>query len=329
MRKHALALLATLLLTPSVVFAETIVLKDGSIIRGSIATMDEQVVTIDTADMGRVTIKRRTIQSIRDGVEPSADSSIPASGTPSNINVNINNNQTNDQKTNVEQQQESTQTATVDNSEKERVQEPRQWRSGFFGRLGLTFLQVNMSGAPVDNAEWNGKSEAAGVFWDIIGYRSASNWSIVFSASGGNLSKKLSSSRLERSLGGAGVRFDFNILRQSHGLNAVSQWFVGPYVGLQQFTVNDKLKRGDPELGEKADIFKASGTQYAVQAGYEYLVSERNGISFVTHYGESRLGEFSFADNATSVGISESNFSDRTLKLTSAGLALAWTYNFE
>jgi hypothetical protein len=76
-------------------FAETIQLKDGTIIRGSIATMDEQVVTIDTSDLGRVTIKRRNIQSIRDGVESPANSKPDA---PVNMNININNQQSNDQK---------------------------------------------------------------------------------------------------------------------------------------------------------------------------------------------------------------------------------------
>lgn len=311
--------------------AETIVMKDGSVIRGSIATMDEQVVTVDTADMGRLTIKRRNIQSIRDGVDtlPATTQDAIQSGASTQVNVNINNNQTNDQKLDTEQTQAAGQAGVLERSEPKAEAQPRKWQSGVFGRFGLTMMRVGFSGAPPDHGELNTDSDALGLAWDLIGYRSGSIWSVVLTANSGTLTKGMKSSNLERSIGGGGVRFDFNFLRTSHGPESVSQWFIGPFVGIQQYTIRDKVRRGDPDLGEKDFLMKVSGAQYAVQGGYEYLVSARNGVSVLASYNEAKLSEYEFADNSANYGFNRPAFSGQSIKTKGSAIALAWTYNFE
>lgn len=99
-----IAMTGALLVPASVALTETIVLKNGSVIKGSIVQMTETDVTIETSDMGQVVVKRRTIQSINDGVvstpevgvaQPPVVATSPAAGAPLVINNNNNNNNNN------------------------------------------------------------------------------------------------------------------------------------------------------------------------------------------------------------------------------------------
>lgn len=103
--RSKLVLAAVLLSRPVVSDGEEVILKNGTVLSGSIVQMTETDVTIDTADMGQVVVKRRTVQSISDGVNtkvplpqtPQAPSSADRHGTTANnsgvnqtVNVNTN-----------------------------------------------------------------------------------------------------------------------------------------------------------------------------------------------------------------------------------------------
>ncbi len=88
----------SLFVPSSVALTETIILKNGTVLKGSIIQMTENDVTIDTADLGQMVIKRRAVQSINDGVvttEPATTQNLANGGAANPPMVNINNNNNN------------------------------------------------------------------------------------------------------------------------------------------------------------------------------------------------------------------------------------------
>lgn len=84
--------LALWLVTP-LTYAETVTLKNGTTLRGSIVQMNDVDLTIETADLGQVVVKRRAIQSIQD-VVPAAETPAASAKTEGSTvqNLNLNNN---------------------------------------------------------------------------------------------------------------------------------------------------------------------------------------------------------------------------------------------
>jgi sRNA-binding regulator protein Hfq len=104
MNRYVLLLVACILIG-QMATGETITLKNGTVLKGSLTSMNENEVVLQTADMGTLTIKRHTIRSINDDVEqlaqplvpqplsPPAAIPAPANGlTITNVNNNNNNN---------------------------------------------------------------------------------------------------------------------------------------------------------------------------------------------------------------------------------------------
>ena len=301
-------------------WAETIQLKDGTIVKGSIASMDEQFVVVDTADMGRVTIKRRTIQSIRDGSEQSVGSKTE---TPQSVNININNQQTNDQKN--DQKNEQTNEQKVEQSVG--VQETkggdkklkdRSWEQGLFGRLLFGAQKVKISGAPESNSTLNAEKNSFAMDWDVIGFRSASWWAVSLFMNGGTLDRPSNDSsrvptvgkkELRKNVFGLGLRIAANIFRTNHGRKALSQFYVGPSIASQELEIK-------PEGEKKTEIFtfKASGTRVGIDVGYEYLLGENFGFALGLSGGQAELGTFKFGDTATAEGYSPIDFDKKKQK---------------
>jgi hypothetical protein len=93
-----------LLLRSNLLLAETVRLKNGTVVRGAIVQMNETDLTVDTADMGQITVKRRAVQSFGDEAADAAPAlvtvaagaaSAPAAGAPVGISINNNNNNNN------------------------------------------------------------------------------------------------------------------------------------------------------------------------------------------------------------------------------------------
>jgi hypothetical protein len=116
----------------SIVFAETINLKNGSVIKGSIVEMNETDIIIDTSDLGQVKVNRRTVRSITDQTQENAGKA--ESNGP--ININISNQQTNDQKLDNKNDLKQSQNSPA---EKEKEIDKKSWKQGLYGRflLGL------------------------------------------------------------------------------------------------------------------------------------------------------------------------------------------------
>lgn len=90
-------LVTAIVIPATLAYTETITLKNGTTIKGSLVEMTETDATIETADLGKIQIKRRAIQSIADGVEPT--SVVPAVQQQTSANPLVINNNNNNQPT--------------------------------------------------------------------------------------------------------------------------------------------------------------------------------------------------------------------------------------
>lgn len=94
----SIAATGLLLVSSAWSYAESILLKNGTTIKGSVVEMNETDATVDTADMGRIVIKRRAIQSMTDGVDNPTSPAVagaPANAAPSAMPLIVNNNNNN------------------------------------------------------------------------------------------------------------------------------------------------------------------------------------------------------------------------------------------
>jgi len=328
------SLIAALLTFSHTARAETIQLKDGTVVKGSIATMDEQNVTVDTADLGRVTIKRRNIQAIKDGAEN------PASGkseAPANININVNNQQSNaqknDQSNDQKNDQQSEQKATFEEPEKqESKKEALVWQSGLFGRLGGGLRRIEISGLPQSKAQLNTTLTKSIFGIDIIGYRFDDLISAALTAHGGTIGKaqpvslpaKGEVETADVDVISAGIRFDFNFFRSTYGNKALSQWYLGPSFATESFEVRNSE---DKKLSETS--FKADGSRLGLDLGYEYFFGPNFGLALTAMYGQSELKKFAFGHDASVYDYTPQDFTDKKIKIISRAviLSLAWNIN--
>lgn len=150
------------LIPPAWSYAESILLKNGTIIKGAIVEMNETDATVDTADMGRIVIKRRAIQSMSDGVDTptspaqSLQPSTPASAVPMIVNNNNNNNNNNaatsSQATTATHPALSEAPAAVTNSDRSDIKNTKTAIAEYGERLsadfgfGYSYLQVKTTG---------------------------------------------------------------------------------------------------------------------------------------------------------------------------------------
>lgn len=334
MKKNNITLLALLLAYTHTARAETIQLKDGSVIKGSIATMDEQNVTVDTADLGRVTIKRRNIQAIRDGAENSASGKSEA---PANININVNNQQSNaqknDQSNEQKSEQQSEQKVNLEEPEtKESKNKPLVWQSGIFGRLGAGPRRIEISGLPQSKAPLNTTLTKSIFAIDIIGYRFDNLISAALTAHGGTIGKaqpvsvpaKGGVETADVDVISGGIRFDFNFFRSAYGNKSLSQWYLGPSFATESFEVKNSE---DKKLSETS--FRADGRRLGLDLGYEYFFGPNLGVALTAMYGQSELKKFTFGHDASVYDYTPQEFTDKKIKIISRAviLSLAWNIN--
>jgi small nuclear ribonucleoprotein (snRNP)-like protein len=312
--------------------AETIQLKDGTVIKGSIVSMDEQNVILDTSDLGRMTIKRRTIQSIRDGVELPAGTKVES---PSNMNININNQQSNDQKNDQKNDQRADTKVEQKNDSRDdsrnRTPKHRMWESGIFGRLGVGRHKNRVTGAPASASQLNLEKWETGIYFDLFGYRSSSWWSAVIFMNGGALDNQrdvsgratvTGSDKPRTDITNFGVRLDANAFQTSHGKSVISQLYFGPSVAVQQLKVKRQV-----EDEPNSFSFQASGTRFGVDLGYEILVGPHFGFMLGTSFGSAELNKFELGDTAAQDGFVLSDFSKSKLKTNSRLLTLGISWN--
>ena len=308
MLHYALFITFTIFTFSSTSNAETINLKNGSSIKGSIVEMNETEIIIDTADMGRLTIKRRTVKSITDG--ESENTSSP------NINVNVN------QNVDQNNQQENNQTVNVEAKADDSL---RQWEDGIFGRLafGNAGLEASLDGETVKEGPIGALSSTFGLAWDIVGYRSADWWAISFSIAGGNDNNDFNEN-LEISWNNIGLLLEANFWRKSLGNRSLSQYRAGVRLG----TTNIYVRDSNIESSEVR--YEGSGT--SVVLGYDYLIGDNFGITAQVESGNALLElEQSDEDKKSGQLIAEYNLpnQDKEIKLATHGYFFGLFWNVD
>lgn len=299
--------------------AETIKLKNGSVVQGSIVEMNETDVVVDTADMGQVRLKRRAVESITDG--PGVAGSGGEAKPTSPVNININNSQQNDQKVvqKNEQRVEQHVEQNVEGGERpEKKAKEREWAQGFYGRLaagGGSFTATPPKGDwPSSGATKEVGGTGIGAVWDLLGFRSASWWSASLIGAGGNESEDAYS----RDFTFVGARFDANFLRQRLGGDALSQLSLGGAIGSASMTFEKNSE----------DLAEFSGGGYAAFAGYDYLGWRHLGFTAQAFYWSAQLTEAELDNAAAADGVSDFT-KDGAIRASGAGLTAGIYWNVD
>ncbi len=283
------------LLISNCAFSETVKLKNGSVLKGVIVEMNQSDLIIDTAEMGRVTVKRYTIQKITD--DDGSDSNTP--GTV--INVNNSNH--------VEQKNSQVNTQTM-NSGKDK-DEGRRWRQGLQGRIHVA--QEAISFYP--NAQIvNQPKSYTGLNWDLIGFRSESWWALY----GEVIAQSNSKDSNEYSLGGALIRLDWNAFKSVNG-DTLSLVYFGFGVGSASFDIENT------DINGRKTSLELSGTRTTLRAGYDYFWGKYWGFSaFAAINSNSYSSAISKVD-----GVEVANFELGTVLASSSSFGLGILYNID
>ena len=258
-------------------FTETIVFKNGSTIKGSIVEMNETDITIDTADMGKVIAKRRTVQSIVDGAEPPITAAVQA-GAATVINNNNNNNNNNSATASA--------AATVVAAEKPTP--------------AAVETQQTKTALATDDHLWNAR---ASVGYGFLSAKGMDRLGASYDSEGpalhivplsfhmfGGLSLELMADGMYHSTGNdtndwnrfwhAGGGLSFNTHAPDHGA-AGGVWSAGVSYGLAQLTA----RHG--ESGRRFDYYYTtetestySGRMAGANIGYTYFTAEGLGLNF-------------------------------------------------
>jgi hypothetical protein len=274
------------------VMAETVKLKNGTVLKGVIVEMNQTDLVIDTAEMGRVTVKRYTIQNITD------DSSSGSSGTV--INVNNSNH--------VEQKNQQTNSQVNNQSGRER-DETRRWRQGIQGRFLIS----------QEGASFKQKSEAldfpksyTGIDWDLIGFRSESWWAIYLNVA----SQSTTRNSMDYTLGGAGLRLDWNAFKSVNG-DTLSLVYFGLGVG------SGSIAMESTDLSGRKLSYELSGTRTSLRIGYDYFWGRYWGLSAFASVNSATYDDVSY--KVDGVAVSDASAEDEvSVSSSSFGLGLLW-----
>jgi hypothetical protein len=274
------------------VMAETVKLKNGTVLKGVIVEMNQTDLVIDTAEMGRVTVKRYTIQNITD------DSSSGSSGTV--INVNNSNH--------VEQKNQQTNSQVNNQSGRER-DEARRWRQGIQGRFLIS----------QEGASFKQKSEAldfpksyTGIDWDLIGFRSESWWAIYLNVA----SQSTTRNSMDYTLGGAGLRLDWNAFKSVNG-DTLSLVYFGLGVG------SGSISMESTDLSGRKLSYELSGTRTSLRIGYDYFWGRHWGLSAFASVNSATYDDVSY--KVDGVAVADASAEDEvSVSSSSFGLGLLW-----
>jgi hypothetical protein len=274
------------------VMAETVKLKNGTVLKGVIVEMNQTDLVIDTAEMGRVTVKRYTIQNITD------DNSSGSSGTV--INVNNSNH--------VEQKNQQTNSQVNNQSGRER-DEARRWRQGIQGRFLIS----------QEGASFKQKSEAldfpksyTGIDWDLIGFRSESWWAIYLNVA----SQSTTRNSMDYTLGGAGLRLDWNAFKSVNG-DTLSLVYFGLGVG------SGSISMESTDLSGRKLSYELSGTRTSLRIGYDYFWGRHWGLSAFASVNSATYDDVSY--KVDGVAVADASAEDEvSVSSSSFGLGLLW-----
>ena len=287
-------LLLVILLMSQSAWGETVELKNGTVLKGVIVSMDENDLVIDTAEMGRVTVKRYKVKSISEGDSSEDGKTI--------INVNNSNN--------VKQEQNNQQTQNVDvNTDKG---EDKRWRQGIQGRF-----MVGSESAKFDedsDGTLDYPKSYSGLDWDIVGFRSEGLWAIYLNVSSMSSEKD----KLKYTLSGVTIRLDFNLFKQVHG-DAMSLFYIGVGVGNGSLSVESESDDGTKTEAE------LSGSRTVLKVGYDYLMGEHWGLTINGSASTNSLDELTYKVNdmeTSSNAVSET-------KISTTSIAAGLIYNFD
>jgi hypothetical protein len=290
-----LLFIATLFMISEAVMAETVRLKNGTVLKGVIVEMNQTDLVIDTAEMGRVTVKRYTIQNITD------DNAAGSSGTV--INVNNSNH--------VEQKNQQT-NSQVNNQSGKDHDEARRWRQGIQGR----FL-VSQEGA-----SFKQKSEAldfpksyTGIDWDLIGFRSESWWAIYFNVA----SQSTTRNSMDYTLGGAGLRLDWNAFKSVNG-DTLSLVYFGFGIG------SGSIEMESTDLSGRKLTYELSGTRTSLRIGYDYFWGRYWGLSAFASVNSATYDDVSY--EVDGVKVNDASVEDE-VSVSSSSFGLGLLYNID
>ncbi|MCX6127032.1 MAG: hypothetical protein NTV34_20095, partial [Proteobacteria bacterium] len=283
----------------SVVHTETITLKNGTVLKGSIVQMTELDVTIDTADMGQVLVKRRTIQSINDNVQVSdvpvaSPAAAPVSAQPGSL-VNINNNNNNNlNNTPASSTVTSVPPAASDPAAVVSIATgPSDSATMLSGSIAAGWGGIDFSHGTADNKKVKGPS----IHWEVINYRFSSGLRIGLLGEGLQSSSK-SGERDTFLMGGgtigwqspppqpgtsgsvayAGLNFSYaqlNMQRNIEGkkrLSVSSYTYNSDYQQVSQNTVEEETPL------ETNATTRFAGKAAGLNLGYAYLFSGGAGL---------------------------------------------------
>jgi hypothetical protein len=287
-----LLFIASFLMISGSLMAETVKLKNGTVLKGVIVEMNQTDLVIDTAEMGRVTVKRYTIQNISD------DNAGGSSGTV--INVNNSNH--------VEQKNQQTNSQVNNQSSRDR-DDARRWHQGIQGRFLVS----------QESAQFKQKSEAldfpkayTGIDWDLIGFRSESWWAIYLNA----VSQSTTRNEMDYNLGGAGIRLDWNAFKSVNG-DTLSLLYFGIGVGSGSITMEST------DLSGRKLSYELSGTRTNLRIGYDYFWGRYWGLSAFASVNSATYSNVSFKMDG--VEINDASVEDEvSVSSSSFGVGLLW-----
>lgn len=273
------------------VFAETVKLKDGSVIHGSIVQMTQTALTIETADMGQIQIRRRAIQGFEDDATPVTApelalsplvASLPSQGDPAGIDISNNNANTNAALTSsspdaaatgARSTVEPTVEATVNAPQPELLDGQGDGFSLGSVNVGVSFLRLKDSevvkSSDLSSVAWSDPTPT--LQWDLIGYRWKNGFGLTAFA---ELTSKNGRGRSEREGYQGGLRGDFALRRQKTRFGSGTV-----YAGLGVAAISMTTKK---DLEQKADQVH--------QPNQPQLVIERSGFGGVARLAYQVVG---------------------------------------
>ncbi len=288
-------ILVVVALVSSSAFAEVVKLKNGSVLKGVIVEMNQTDLIIDTAEMGRVTVKRYTIEKISDN----AESQPSAAGTVINVN---NSNQ-------VEQTNNQVNNQTTDSGQVK--DEARRWRQGIQGRFNISQESVDFK----REAEvFDYPKSYTGVNWDLIGFRSESWWAIYFEVS----SQSMTQDDVDYRVGGGMVRLDWNAIKSVNG-DTLSLAYFGVGFGSGSFEAETT------DLNGSKTSVKFSGPRATLRLGYDYFWGKYWGLSAFAAAHRATFNKVTYQID----GIDVSDDSMDEVKANSTSFGLGLLYNID
>ncbi|WP_218110205.1 hypothetical protein [Oligoflexus tunisiensis] len=278
--------------------AETVKLKNGSVLKGVIVEMNQTDLVIDTAEMGRVTVKRYTIQNISD------DASTGSTGTV----INVNNSNQVEQKNEQTNSQVNTQTMQGGKDQ----EEPRRWRQGLQGRFLIS----------QESARFKQKSETldfpknySGLDWDLIGFRSESWWAVYLNL----VTQSVTRDSVDYSLSGTSIRLDWNAFKNVNG-DTLSLVYFGIAVG------TGYLETETTDTAGRKLSYELSGTRTSLRLGYDYFWGQYWGLSaFASISGTALEGATYKIDGVAATD----TVAQEEISVNASSFGLGLLYNFD